>query len=335
MRTKHYNIPVFIPDMGCPHQCIFCNQKKISGSQAAPSAEQVVDIIETHLSTMEKGSRVEIAFFGGSFTGIPVKDQVKYLDTARRYAEDGRVAGIRLSTRPDYINEKAISILKQYGVTAIELGAQSMDDEVLRLAGRGHSADDVVKASEIIKKAEISLGLQMMLGLPGDTPEKAAATARALAALGPETARVYPALVIRGTALEKMYTGKRYSPLTLEDTVEQAANILLIFEERGINVIRMGLHPSEGLLSGDSLVAGPFHQSFRELVLTGIWRKLLERFLIMRENEELTIYVNPEEYNYAVGYGAANKKMLLQKFKKVIFKKEPAIMGRYYGSACM
>jgi histone acetyltransferase (RNA polymerase elongator complex component) len=175
----------------------------------------------------------------------------------------------------------------------------------------------------------------MMLGLPGDTPEKSQATARALAFLGADTARVYPALVIKGTALERMYIESKYAPLTLDEAVEQAVIILQIFEERGIKVIRMGLHPSEGLLSGDALVAGPFHQSFRELVLTRLWRKLLEGFLHMCESEELVIYVNPAEYNYAVGYGAGNKKMLMEKFRKVIFKNEPSIKGRYYGSVCM
>ncbi|MFH0976674.1 MAG: radical SAM protein [Spirochaetota bacterium] len=335
MQSRHYNIPIFFPDMGCPHQCVFCNQKNISGAQADPNSEQVVDIIEKHLSTMRKGSKIEIAFFGGSFTGIPVEEQRRYLDIAYRYVKNGRVSGIRLSTRPDYISEDAVALLKQYGVTAIELGAQSMDDEVLRLSARGHTAEDVVRASAIIKRAEISLGLQMMTGLPGDTPAKAEATARALASLGADTARLYPALVIKGTALERMYLEKKYAPLTLDEAVEQAVIILQIFEERGINVIRMGLHPSEGLLSGDALVAGPFHRSFRELVLTRIWKNLLGRLLRVPEHDELAVYVNPAEYNYAVGYGAGNKKMLMEKFRKVIFINERSVKGRNYASVCM
>jgi histone acetyltransferase (RNA polymerase elongator complex component) len=332
MRSKHYNIPIFIPNAACPHQCIFCDQKKISGADKFPSIEQVIDTIEKHLATIRENSRIEIAFFGGNFTGISVREQENFLQAAHKYIEEGKVYGIRVSTRPDYIDEDKVSLLKQYGVTAIEIGAQSMYNDVLKLSGRGHTADDVIKASSVIKKAGISLGLQMMIGLPGDTKEKAIITAKKIAALGADTARVYPALIIKETGLEKLYLAKKYLPLSIEDAVTWSAAILQIFEEQGIDVIRIGLHPSDGLLSGDSLIAGPFHTSFRELVLTEIWRKLLERFLFVEENEQLTIYVNPREYNYAVGYNAFNKRMLMGKFKKIIFKKESSIKGRYYGS---
>jgi histone acetyltransferase (RNA polymerase elongator complex component) len=332
MRSKHYNIPIFIPNAACPYQCIFCDQIKISGVDQVPTIDQVNNTIEKYLATMPADSNIEIAFFGGNFTGIPVEEQRKYLEIARDYVKKGKVGGIRISTRPDYIDEGKISLLKEYGVTAVELGAQSMDDEVLRKSGRGHTADDVVKSSAIIKRAEISLGLQMMIGLPGDTLEKAVLTAKKIVSLGADTARIYPALVIKETGLENLYLAKKYSPLSIKDAVTWSAVILQIFEEHRINVIRIGLHPNENLLNGDTLVAGPFHTSFRELVLSEIWRKLLERFLFVSENEELTIYVNPEEYNYAVGYEAGNKKMLLKKFKKVAFKKEPSIKDRYYGS---
>jgi histone acetyltransferase (RNA polymerase elongator complex component) len=332
MRSRHYNIPIFIPNAACPYQCIFCDQIKISGVDQVPTIDQVNNTIEKHLATMPCGSNIEIAFFGGNFTGIPVEEQRKYLEIARGYVKKGEVNGIRISTRPDYIDEDIVSLLKQYGVTAVEIGAQSMDNEVLRLSGRGHTEDDVVKASAIIKKNEISLGLQMMIGLPGDTLDKTILTAKKIVSLGADTARIYPALVIKGTKLENLYLAKKYTPLSIMDAVRWSALILQIFEGQGINVIRIGLHPSENLLSGDSLVAGPFHTSFRELVLSEIWRKLLERFLLVSENEELIIYVNPKEYNYAIGYEAGNKKMLLEKFKKVVFKKEPSIKDRYYGS---
>ncbi len=332
MQQRHYNIPIFIPNAACPHQCIFCSQKKISGAENSPSVEQTEDTINKYLSTMPDNAEIEIAFFGGTFTGLPVKEQEKYLLIAQDYIKKGRVRGIRVSTRPDYINEQGLSLLTKYGVTAIELGAQSMDDEVLALSGRGHSVKEIVNASGMIKNAQISLGLQMMIGLPGDTPEKATMTARRIADLGPDTARVYPALVIKETGLEKLYLEKKYIPLNIKDAVAWCAIILQIFEEHGINVIRVGLHPSEGLISGESLAAGPFHPSFRELVLTEIWRKLLERFLFVPEEEKLILYVNPEEYNYAVGFKAGNKKMLANKFKTVIFEKKPAIRGRYYGA---
>jgi histone acetyltransferase (RNA polymerase elongator complex component) len=332
MRRKHYNIPIFIPNAACPHKCVFCDQKKISGADKAPTIDQLDNTIEKYLATMQKDSEIEIAFFGGTFTGLPEKEQEKYLQSAYKYVKEGRVRGIRVSTRPDYIDEDSVALLKRYSVTAVELGAQSMDNEILKLSGRGHSPDDVVKASAVIKKAEISLGLQMMIGLPGDTKDKAVMTARKIVSIGADTARVYPTLVIKGTELETLYLANKYTPLSIKNAVDWSAAILQIFEEHGIDVIRIGLHPSEGLLTGESFIAGPFHTSFRELVLTEIWRKLLERFLFVKENEALTIYVNPEEYNYAVGYEAGNKKMLLEKFKTVIFKKEPSIKGRYYGS---
>jgi histone acetyltransferase (RNA polymerase elongator complex component) len=332
MRRKHYNIPIFIPNAACPHKCVFCDQKKISGADKVPTIDMVHDTIEKYLATMQKESEIEIAFFGGNFTGIPDKEQEKFLQAAYKYVKEGRVKGIRVSTRPDYIDEDKVSLLKHYGVTAVELGAQSMDNEVLKLSGRGHSPDDVIKASSVIKKAEISLGLQMMIGLPGDTKEKAVMTARKIASIGADTARIYPTLVIKGTELETLYLANKYTPLSIKDAADWSAVILQIFEEHDIDVIRIGLHPNDGFLSGESLIAGPFHISFRELVLTEIWRKLLERFLFVEENEKLIIYVNPGEYNYAVGYEAGNKKMLLEKFKTVIFKKEPSLNGRYYGS---
>ncbi|MBN2402211.1 MAG: radical SAM protein [Spirochaetes bacterium] len=332
MQRKHFNIPIFIPNAACPHQCVFCDQKKISGADKIPSVDMINDMIQKYLGTMREGSEIEIAFFGGNFTGLPVNIQEKFLQAACKYIRDRKVSGIRLSTRPDYINEDKITLLKQYNVTAIELGAQSMDNEILKLSGRGHTADDVVRASSVIKKSGISLGLQIMIGLPGDTPEKTINTAQRVAALGPDTARIYPTIVIKGTGLERMYHTKEYVPLSIEDATEWSSHALQIFDESGIKVIRVGLHPSEGLLSGESFIAGPFHPSFRELVLTRIWKKLLDRFLYVSENEELIIYVNPEEYNYAVGYEASNKKMLGKKFRKVVFKKEPSIKGRYYGS---
>jgi histone acetyltransferase (RNA polymerase elongator complex component) len=330
MQNKHYNIPIFIPNVACPHQCVFCNQKKISGSDKAPEIDEVNNTIEKHLATMPKNSDIEIAFFGGNFTGISAEKQEKYLQAANQYIKEGKVKGVRVSTRPDYTDEYNISFLKYFGVTAIELGAQSMDNEVLRLAGRGHIQEDVIKASKIIKKAGISLGLQMMIGLPSDTLEKSIMTAEKFAALDADTARIYPTLVIKGTELENLYLSKKYTPLSIIEAVSWTAAILQRFEEHGINVIRIGLHPSEGLLSGESLVAGPFHTSFRELVLTEIWRKVLERFLFENENEELIICVNPREYNYAIGYEAANKKMLLKKFNKVAFENEASIEGRNY-----
>jgi histone acetyltransferase (RNA polymerase elongator complex component) len=332
MHKKHYNIPVFIPNLACPNQCIFCSQKNIAGIEKLPSHEEIQNTVKKYLSTIPENSETEIAFFGGTFTGLPVAEQEKYLQSVQGYIKEGRINGIRISTRPDCINTDNLSLLKTYNVTAIELGAQSMDDEVLKLSRRGHTSNDVIKSSAIIKDAHISLGLQMMIGLPGDTLDKTIYTARKLAGLSPDTARIYPALVINDTELEQMYLEKKYVPLSLKEAVAWSSRVLQIFEDHEINVIRVGLHPSEGLLSGKSFIAGPFHPSFRELVLTEIWRKLLEPFLQLPEKEELILSVRHEEYNYAIGYEGANKKMLAEKFRTVLFKIDPSIKkGRNYG----
>jgi histone acetyltransferase (RNA polymerase elongator complex component) len=333
MQQRHYNIPIFIPNAACPHQCIFCSQKKISGALRSPSADEIKITIEQYLSTIPKNSDIEIAFFGGTFTGLSVNEQEKYLQAVHGYIRNGSVKGIRISTRPDCITDEILTMLQEYNVITIELGAQSMNDNVLQLSERGHSPDDIITASKMISDSGISLGLQMMIGLPGDSLEKAIMTAEKIAALEPDTVRVYPALVIKDTELEKLYLEKKYTPLSLDNAVQWSAFVLQIFEEHGINVIRMGLHPIEGLLSGESLVAGPFHPSFRELVLTEMWRKALERFLFIPEKEELILNVHPDEYNYAIGYEASNKKMLANKFKTVRFKKDVTIKkGRNYGA---
>lgn len=331
-KIKHYNIPIFIPHAACPFQCIFCNQKKISGKIKSPSIEDVKNIIINHLSTISNKSIREIAFFGGNFTGIPVEKQEKYLKTAYEFVKRGDVHGIRLSTRPDYINKDILSLLKTYGTTTIELGVQSIDAQVLELSGRGHSINDVIRSCSLIKEFDIKLGLQMMIGLPGDSFNKSLMTANKIIDLDADNVRIYPALVIRHTELEKLYHSGNYTALTLKEAVSWCAHLLPLFEKNNIDVIRIGLHPGDELLNGSALVAGPFHVSFRELVLTEIWSRLLSNLLKLKENEKLVLYIHPSEFNYAIGYKSSNKNMLLKKFKQVIFKKDPAIKERYYAA---
>jgi histone acetyltransferase (RNA polymerase elongator complex component) len=214
-------------------------------------------------------------------------------------------------------------------VSTIELGAQSLDDEVLRLSRRGHTAADVVNASRKISKAGFKLGLQMMLGLPGDTLQKARMTAQGIADLGARETRIYPTLVIKGTTLEKMYREGSYEPLSLDEAVRWAKEVMKIFEEAGIIVLRTGLHPSEGILSGNDLIAGPFHPSFKELVLTEIWHDLLKK-LVYSSAQKLHIYVSPKSLNWAIGYGGKNKKYLLQYFDYVVFQKDQSLKGREF-----
>lgn len=331
MKIRHYTIPIFIPQKGCPFECVFCNQKKISGEDKPPSSEEIKKIIELHLTTIPKTNTfIEAGFFGGSFTGLPLKEQESYLKEVLPYIKENSIQGIRLSTRPDYINKEILDFLKAFDVNTIELGAQSFDDEVLFLSGRGHTSKQTVLASLMVKEAGFKLGLQMMIGLPGDSFEKAFFTARKIAELKADCVRIYPALVIRGTKLEEIYKQGLYHPLTMDEAVGWSKEIYKIFEESFIPVIRMGLHPSEGLLGGRELVAGPFHQSFRELVLTELWRNSLSSLAEKKSDNKITIFVPRGKLNYAAGYQGKNSKMLASCFKKVSFKVDSNLSGRNY-----
>ncbi len=325
---KTFVIPIFIPELACPFQCLYCDQRKISGKMKIADKEDVLKTIHSHLKTIPKNSHIELAYFGGNFTGIPIADQEKYLSLAQPFLSNGSIHNIRLSTRPDYINKAVLELLKKYKVGTVELGAQSMDDEVLKKSKRGHTVSDTIKAAKLIQDYGMNLGLQMMIGLPGDTKEKAIFTAQKIIDLGAENTRIYPTLVIKGTKLEEMYHQGDYQALAMDEAINWTSEIIEIFEKSEIKILRIGLHPSEGLLSGSDLVAGPFHPSFRELVLTEIWRKKLDQ--IRFDGQFLIISVNPKELNYAVGYESKNKLMLQKKFKKVKFITNSKLEKRNY-----
>lgn len=312
---KHYNIPIFIPELACPNRCIYCNQRHISGQLQAVKPEEIKQIIEQHLATFIRPSEVELAFFGGSFTGIDEKDMLTYLQIVQPYIEQGEIKSIRISTRPDYINEKILDILQQYNVKDIELGAQSLNEEVLAFAKRGHTVRDVENASQLIKSYGFSLGLQMMIGLPLDTVEKSKETAKKILKLGAESTRIYPTLVINNTDLADLYRQNKYKALSLDEAVDWTAEIYKIFSQSSIKILRVGLHPSEALINGTELLAGPFHVSFKELVLTKIWQEKFEKLPINTK----TILVNPREINYAIGYNSKNKQLLQKKFPYLKF----------------
>lgn len=259
---KKGNISLFIPHLGCPHKCSFCNQNTITGKQSQPSADDVRAAVETALK--KKNYDYEIAFFGGSFTAIDREYMLSLLKAAYDYVKDGRVNGIRISTRPDCIDEEVLDILKKYGVTSIELGAQSMDDEVLRANFRGHTAEDVENASRLIKSFGFELGLQMMTGLYLDTDEKAVQTAKKIINLAPDTVRIYPTVVLKNTYLAKLYEDELYKPQTVDDAANLCTKIVPMFEKAGIRVIRLGLHSSPELKK--NMIAGAFHDSFGEIV---------------------------------------------------------------------
>lgn len=312
---KHYNIPIFIPELACPNRCIYCNQRHISGQLQAVKPEEIRQIIEQHLATFIHPSEVELAFFGGSFTGIDEKDMLTYLQIVQPYIEQGEIKSIRISTRPDYINEKILDILQQYNVKDIELGAQSLNEEVLAFAKRGHTVRDVENASQLIKSYGFSLGLQMMIGLPLDTVEKTKETAKKILELGAESTRIYPTLVINNTDLADLYRQNKYKALSLDEAVDWTTEIYKIFSQSSIKILRVGLHPSEALINGTELLAGPFHVSFKELVLTKIWQEKFEKLPINTK----TILINPKEINYAIGYNSKNKQLLQKKFPYLKF----------------
>ena len=309
---KHSNIPIFIPELACPHQCIFCNQAKISGQQDIPNPEDIPAIIETYLSTMTDGREIEVAFFGGSFTGLPLELQEQYLRQAFHYRRENKISGIRLSTRPDYISQPILDLLKQYGVTTIELGAQSTHDEVLLASGREHKREAIWKASELILKNDFHLGLQMMIGLPQDSFERSSQTVEDIISLGADNTRIYPTLVIKGTQLAKFYETGKYQPLDLSTAVSWSKRFFLRFEQAGVKVLRVGLHPSEELTQGKSLLAGPYHRSFKELVMTEIWADLLKEELDGYESSSIALKVHPSQINFVLGYEAKNRKTIFE-----------------------
>ncbi len=263
MTDRHKTIALFVPHAGCSHQCAFCNQKHIAGQTSPVTPDDVLATCHAALETIADGTHTEIAFFGGSFTAIPRDQMESLLQAAFPFVQRSQVKGIRLSTRPDAIDDEVLVLLKSYGVTAIELGAQSMDDTVLCRAGRGHDAACVAEAAHRVRAHGFSLGLQMMTGLPGATEESDRSTAQALATLRPDTMRVYPTLVLEHTPLAAMYRAGDYRPQTERQAIELGAWLLRYFEiEQGIRVIRMGLQDEPDLKQ--HLLAGPFLPAFRE-----------------------------------------------------------------------
>jgi len=322
---RHFTIPVFVPELACPNRCSFCNQFTITGRPEAPNPDDIPEMIRKYLATLPENAIVEMGFFGGNFTGIPENEQITYLDKVQPFLSSGQIQGIRISTRPDYINLPVLEMLTAYHVRTIELGAQSMDEDVLRLNHRGHTVEDVRSASRLIKKMGFRLGLQMMAGLPGDSQKKTMETAFGIIGLGAEETRIYPALVIRGTLMEQWYRSGKYAPLTIEEAISWVKPCVEKFEEAGVKILRVGLHSSDGLTSGSDLLAGPFHPSFRELVYSAIWNDLFKTITGISDHKNLSIFVPVQSYNTAIGYRAENRKMLLGTFQNVKFYHDPAL----------
>lgn len=288
--------------------CSFCNQRTISHTTSAPTADEVKETLSQACERLPQGT-AEIAFFGGSFTAIERTYMVSLLEAAQPFVQSGKVSGIRISTRPDCIDGEVLSLLKGYGVTAIELGAQSMDNEVLAANDRGHTAEDVVKASRLIRENGFELGLQMMTGLYKSTPEKDLQTAEKIAAIKPDTVRIYPVVILKGTRLGELFQSGEYVPNSFETEAEICADMLTLFEQKGIRVIKLGLHASE-TVEGDML-GGFYHPAFREICEGILFRREIEKNTEHKNN--YTVFTAPNAVSKAAGQKRCNIEYFAEK----------------------
>ncbi len=304
--SKNLIVPFFIPHRGCPHRCVFCNQTSITGSAGQLSLEDLRTQLNARLGP--DTPHAVIAFYGGSFTGLPLDEQEGYLGVASEFVSMGHAAGVRLSTRPDYMDAGIAGFLKTRCVKTVELGVQSMDEGVLAASGRGHGPEDALKASEAVKSAGLELGIQVMAGLPGDTREKFIGTVKRVISLNPHFVRIYPLLVIKQSPLEQLWHSKKYSPLGLSEAVELCADAVELFREAGIKVVRVGLQPSKEL--EDALLAGPYHPSFGHLVESEIAYRRMAAALAGESGGHADFLVNPRELSTYKGIKSENLKRL-------------------------
>lgn len=314
MTARNSIIPVFVPHLGCPNDCVFCNQRRISGHIEPATAQTVKNAIEEAAALTPSGTKRQLAFYGGSFTAIPETRQVELFEAAQPYIEDGTISSIRLSTRPDAIDASVLKRLKKYGVAVVELGAQSMCDRVLELSGRGHDSAAVENASCLIKAAGFDLVLQMMTGLPGDTDESCIETAKKIIALEPDGVRIYPTVIVRDTVLCDMWHAGTYKEHTVEDAVRVCAKIVPLFNAAGIPIIRMGLNPTEDLSGGDAL-GGAYHPALGELVLSRIMLEKARTLLVgTKPGSRIVLGVNRSDVSKMVGQHRCNVKALTSEF---------------------
>ncbi len=314
MSARESIIPVFVPHLGCPNDCVFCNQRRISGAQLPATADDVRQAIENAAGLPDIGSRRQLAFYGGSFTAIPVENQEALLGAAKEYLDKGIIHSIRLSTRPDAIDGAVLNRLRRYGVETVELGAQSLNENVLLLSGRGHTATDVENASKLIKEAGFKLILQMMTGLPGDSDESCIETAKRIIALKPDGVRIYPTVIVKDTALFDLWKAGRYEEHSVEDAVRICAKLVPLFDEAGIPIIRLGLNPTEELSGGDA-AGGAYHPALGELVKSRIMLQKAEKLLEnVKPGSRVVLGVNKSKISQMVGQHRCNTEKLCEEF---------------------
>lgn len=309
-KKEQYTIPIFIPHKGCPNNCVFCNQKKISGQLTDVTAQDVEDKIEEYLKYYSNSKKkIEVAFFGGSFTGIPIDKQIEYLQVANSYVKKGLVGAIRISTRPDYINRNILDTMKKYNVKTIELGVQSMDNEILTLSKRGHTALDVVNASKLIHEYGIVLGHQIMIGLPGSTRESEVYTIKECLKLQPQQLRIYPVYVIPDSELYSMYENSEYKPLSINEAVMRCKAVIYECQKTDISIIRLGLQSTDEITAKNNDLRGPVSDNLAEYVMSALVRNKIEREIKNRQIDDSKLIINvPQKYvSICVGPKKINK----------------------------
>ena len=315
--TKPFIISIFLPHAGCPQQCVFCNQTTISGVNSKTSAIQVRNTVESFLRYKSKDrSPIQIAFFGGNFLGIRMEEIKRLLAEATAFVKAGRVNGIRFSTRPDTIDQPRLDLIRNYPVSTVELGVQSMDDDVLRNTNRGHTSADTLRAVQRLREFNYEIGVQLMIGLPSDDRERLLGSAQQIAKLKPDFIRIYPTVVVAGSPLAKLYKTGRYSPLSLKEAVTQVKELYQFFTRKNIPVIRMGLQATDDLQKGSTILAGPYHPSFGHLVYSEIF---LDRAIaaIRSENikgDAIALHVHPRSVSQMRGLKNENLKRLRGEF---------------------
>jgi len=308
---KRTVVPFFLSHLGCPHACVFCDQLKISGAAGRiPETHEILDKIERYRLT-SPGRELEVAFYGGTFTALPREEQLGLLAPLKPLVDDGRLDAVRLSTRPDAVDPETVGFLRKMGVSTVELGVQSLDDGVLALSGRGHTADDARRAVAWLKEGGFSVGVQLMTGLPGDSAARSLASLREALALAPSFLRIYPTVVIAGTELARLYREGVYTPQTLPEAVELCADMLLAARRAGVPVIRLGLQPTDELAAEGVILAGPQHPAFGQLVESELCFRLMSRLAEgLPKGAAVTFAVPSGKLSDAIGQGRENLKKL-------------------------
>ena len=322
-KDNQYTIPIFIPHKGCPHACVFCNQRRISGTIKDTTVEDVDNIIKEYLDYyLNTDKKIEIAFFGGSFTGIDLSLQEAYLKVAYKYIIDGKVDSIRLSTRPDYINDEILTLLTKYGVKTIELGVQSMNDEILDKAKRGHTRDDVINASNLIRQYGIRLGHQIMIGLPYSSINSEVYTIKECLKLEPEQLRIYPVYVIEDSELYDMYEAGEYKALEIGKAVNRCVAVIHECQKTNVQIIRLGLQSTSEITAKNANIYGPVSDNFAEYVMAALIRERIENEIVNKDGD-IVVYVPKRYISATIGPKKINKIYFENKFNvKYIVKGE-------------